>query len=119
MTTAINHWALHHPGGKLKAAKMLACCAFTEADTLTRIARMSWVFLASTGKLWDVAVTVFCIYNKVQVSLLCPDDLTGEWGANRRHSERAPLSTATGGPGGVLWGRRRGGDVRLYTPNAD
>lgn len=41
----------------------------------------------------------------------------GKWG-NRRHSERVPLPTATIGPGRGPWGRRQGGNARLYAPNA-
>lgn len=119
MTTAVNHWALHHPGGKLKPAKMLVCCAFqrgryTDQDhkDVLGLSKIHW-------SNWDVAVTVFfCIYNTVQVPVLYPDELTGEWGPTDG-TVRVPLSAATSGPGRVLWGRRRGGGIRLYTHNAD
>lgn len=73
---------------------------------------MSWVFLESI-KLWDVAVTVFCKYNKIQVLVL---NLSGDSGptdgtVKEYHSKQPPMA-----PGRVLWmGQEKGGGMR-HTP---
>lgn len=112
-TTAVNHWALHHPGGKLTRARCRC------VGVLKRQIHGQGPEGRPPVKPRDVAAAAFCVHKKIQVLVLSPDVVTGESGPTDKRGERLLTGSAPPPPMGDGEGAAEGAGEEVGTPSSD